>query len=397
MGVTDMDRVRRPVRVTCLIDSLTAGGAQRQMSLLAVLLKRAGYDVDVLTYQPLRFFDAEVEAAGVPVRRVITGKWRRPVALRRAIRERDPHAVIAYLRGSSVYAELAGLPSRRFALIVSERTGVHGVSPGDRVRFRMHRLADAVVTNSEHGARFLIRNAPWLAGKVEVIVNGVDLECFRPVEETVADIGVTRVLVLASYGPAKNPLGMLAAMVWLRRNAPRAQIVLDWYGRTHFIDGRPGPLSRRYLELQQRVRDQGLAETFRLHDAEQDAAALYRNASLVCLPSHWEGCSNVVCEALASGVPVVASDVGDNCKLVIDGETGFLCDPNVPRTIAEAILRIHHMATDEKRTMERRARAHAEALLSPERLATSYAALIERLVPQQPPEREFPDLSKRIR
>lgn len=379
--VTDSQPTRRPIRVTCLIDSLTAGGAQRQMSLLAVLLKRAGYDVDVLTYQPLRFFDAEVEAAGVPVRRVTSGKWRRPFAVRQAIRERDPHAVIAYLRGSSVYAELAGLPLRRFALIVSERAGAHGISPRDRIRWRLHRLADAVVTNSEDGASFLIRNAPWLTGRVEVIVNGVDLERFGPLEEPVADTGETRVLVLATYRPVKNPYGMLGAMEWLRQNAPAAGIVLDWYGRTYFVDGHSSPLSAGYSELQRTVRDRGLAATFRLHDAEQDVETLYRGASLVCLPSLYEGCPNVVCEALACGVPVVASDVGDNRRLVIDGETGFLCDPTVPRTIGEAILRFHEMSADEKGEMGRRARAHAEALLSPQRLTASYAALIERLLP----------------
>ena len=95
--VTDSQPVRRPIRVTLFIDSLGPGGAQRQMSLLAVLFKQRGYDVDVLTYRPLRFFDAEVEAAGVPVRRAASGKLLRPLAVRRAIRERNPDVVIAFL------------------------------------------------------------------------------------------------------------------------------------------------------------------------------------------------------------------------------------------------------------------------------------------------------------
>ena len=372
--------MQRPIRVTCFIDSLGPGGAQRQMSLLAVLLARRGYDVDVLTYRPLRFFDAEVEAAGVPVRRVASGKLRRPLAVRRAIRERDPDAVIAYLNGPSAYAELAGLPSRRFALIVSERNVRPGVSLQDRIRFSLHRTADAVVANSEQGRRHLLRNAPWLADKVEVILNGVELDRFRPAVKPATETGETRVLVLARYEAQKNPTGMLAAMEWLRRSAPAAPISLDWYGHSHVVDGRPGPLAGVYLDLQQTVREHGLEDAFRLHDAAKDVVALYRGASLVCLPSHFEGCSNVVCEALASGVPVVASNVGDNSTLVIDGETGFLCDPTVPRTIGEAMLRFHGMPSEEKRAMGRRARAHAEALLAPERFAAGYAALTSRLV-----------------
>ena len=131
--------------------------------------------------------------------------------------------------------------------------------------------------------------------------------------------------------------------------------------------------------MQRAVRASGLADVFRLHDAAPDVVDLYGSASVVCLPSLYEGCSNVVCEALASGVPVVASDVGDNRTLVMDGETGFLCDPAAPRTIGEAILHFHELPARRKREMRRRARAHAEAMLAPERFVTSYVALIERL------------------
>ena len=272
------------------------------------------------------------------------------------------------------------MPSRRFVLIVSERKVHTEINEQDRVRFALHRLADAVVTNSEHGRGFLLRNAPWLAEKLAVILNGVDLDRFRAATELVTDTGETRVLVLARYESQKNPTGMLAAMEWLRNNAPAAPVSLDWYGQIHIVDGRPGPLARVYVDLQHAIRAQALGNTFRLHDAAEDVVALYRGASLVCLPSHYEGCSNVVCEALSSGVPVVASDVGDNRTLVIDGKTGFLCDPTVPRTIGEAILRFHGMPVEEKRAMGRRARAHAEALLAPERFVAGYADLVRRLV-----------------
>ena len=378
----DRQSAWRPLRVTCFIDSLGPGGAQRQMSLLAVLLKRRGYDVEVLTYRPVRFFDADVEAADVPVRRVSSGKLRRAFAVRQAIRRRDPDVVIAFLDGPNVYAELAGLPSRRFGLIVSERTGPHGVSVRDLVRFTLHRLADVVVANSEYGRQFLAHTAPWLADKAEVIVNAVELARFHPSDASERfSVAETSVLVLARYEPEKNPAGMLAAMEWIRRTAPGAPIVLDWYGRTYFVDGQPGPLSRTYVHLEQDVRDRGLSDRFRLHDAVQDVVGLYSRASLLCLPSFYEGCSNVVCEALACGIPVVASDVGDNRSLVVDGETGFLCDPMVPRTIGEAILRFHELPARQKREMGRRARAHAEAMLAPERFASGYVALIERLAP----------------
>ena len=375
------ERGDRGRRVTCCIDSLDQGGAQRQMSMLAVLLARRGYDVDVVTYLPTRFFDPVVRAAGVPIRRLPpSGKLRRALALRRALGARQPEVVIAYLNGPGVYAELANLPRRRFGLIVSEF-----MVPGDTVRLAQrlrlagHRLADAVVTETERNQRLLVRAAPWLAARTVVIRNGVDLREFRPRNgEDGSDrisTGTTRVLVMAGYRPQKNPFGMLGAMEHLRRTAPGERVELDWYGSTLSVDGLDGV----YLALKDAVHAGGLEDVFRLHGPERDAARLYDRASLVCLPSLSEGCANVICEAAASGVPMVVSDVSDNRKFVIDGVTGFLADPHAPETIADAILRFHRLPAAAKREMGRRARAHAEALFDPGRFADSYTSLIERV------------------
>lgn len=375
------DQVKGRLRVTCCIDSLGQGGAQRQMSMLVVLLARRGYDVDVLTYRPVRFFDPVVQAAGVRIQRLgPSGKLHRAGAFRRALGARQPDVVIAFLNGPGVYAELANLPRRRFGLIVSEFT-VPGetVRLGQRVRLAVHRLADAVVTETEQVRGLLSRAAPWLADRTVVIRNGVDLREFRPRNgeegsDRVAD-GPTRVLVVAGYRRSKNPFGMLAAMEHLRRVAPGERVELDWYGSTTSSDALEGV----YQALKDAVRERGLEDGFRLHGAVRDCARLYGRASLVCLPSFYEGCANVICEAAASGVPMVVSDVGDNREFVIDGVTGFLADAHAPETIADAILRFHRLSAEAKREMGRGARAHAEALFSPDRFVDSYAALIERV------------------
>ncbi len=375
------DEARR-TRVTCVIDTLDQGGAQRQLSMLAVGLGRRGYDVEVLTYLPTRFFDAAVEAAGVPVRRLpSTGRLRRALAVRRAIRGRAPHVVIASLNGPAAYAELAGAPRRCFGLIVTEFTVPRDtVPPRHRLRLAAHRLADVVVTETEHVRRLVTRAAPELAGRTVIVRNGVDLREFRPAAppearpRASAGPGRTRVLVVAAYRPQKNPLGMLAAMEHVRRTAPRADVELDWYGSTGLAYG----LGEVYRKLRGAVRERGLEAVFRLHEAAHDAPSLYRGASLVCLPSFWEGCSNVICEAGASGVPMVVSDVCDNRRLVLDGVTGLLADPHAPETIGDAILRFHRLPDAAKREMGRRARERAEALFDPDRFVDSYEALMQR-------------------
>ena len=312
------------------------------MSLLAVLLARRGYDVEVLTYRPVRFFDPVVEAAGVPIRRISlpeSGRLQRALAARRAIHTGRPDVVIAFLGGSSLYAELAGLPRRRFGLIVTE-VSVPGntVALPQRLRLAGHRLADAVVTQTDYTRRLLVEAAPWLDGRIAVVRNGVDLAAFRPDDAPDSSrrsaAGTTRLLVLAGYRPEKNPFGMLAAMEQVRRTRPTARVELDWYGATEGVDGQ----AARYRALRDAVRARGLDRVFRLHGPVTDAARLYREASVVCLPSFFEGCSNVICEASASGVPLIVSDVCDNRRFVLDGVTGFLADPHVPETFGDAIL-----------------------------------------------------------
>ena len=380
-GAALSDGHDRGLRITCCIDGFQQGGTQRQLSMLAVLLARRGYRVEAVTYRPTRFFDAAVEAAGVPIHRLPpSGRLRRALAFRRLLRRRQPDVVIAFLPGPGLYAELAGLPHRRFGLIVSEfSVPESGVRAGHRLRLAAHRLADAVVTQTDYVAGRLIGAAPWLAGRTVVVPNGVDLNEFR-----LPDIagrsgrgatGATRVLVLAAYRPEKNPFGMLAAAEHVRRIAPDARVEFDWYGSTGAADGQAGI----FRALQAAVRQRGLEDVFRLHDAVRDVAPLYREASLVCLPSFYEGCSNVFCEASASGVPLVVSDVCDNRRFVLDGVTGFLADPHAPETFADAILRFHRLPASARREMGRRARAHAEALFDPERFADNYEALIRRV------------------
>ena len=385
------DRRGGRLRVTCCIGSLAQGGSERQMSFLAVLLARRGYDVEVATLRPVRFFDPVVEAAGVPVRCMPlppSGRVRRALAARRAIRARRPDVVIAFLGGPGLYAEFAGLPRRPFGLIVSEVVVPGGaVDASQRLRLARHRLADAVVTQTDHVRGLLAGAAPWLDGKIAVIRNGVDLAAFCPGDAPDPSRrpapGTTRVLVLAGYRPQKNAFGMLAAMEHLRRARPAARVELDWYGATHVGDGQDG----EYRALKDAVRARGLERVFRLHGPILDAARLYREASVICLPSFFEGCPNVICEAAASGVPLIVSDVCDNRKFVLDGVTGLLADPHVPETFGDAILRFHDLSSEVKREMGRRARAHAEALFDPERFADGFAALIERFARRRTDER----------
>ncbi|GAH13740.1 unnamed protein product, partial [marine sediment metagenome] len=92
--------------------------------------------------------------------------------------------------------------------------------------------------------------------------------------------------------------------------------------------------------------------------------------------SYFESLPNVICEALASGRPVLASRVCDNNRLVEDGVSGFLFDPGSPESIATAIMALSQKTFSERHRMGQAAREYAEKHLSLERFIDAYVQLI---------------------
>ena len=93
-------------------------------------------------------------------------------------------------------------------------------------------------------------------------------------------------------------------------------------------------------ELHRLVRELDLTENFRFVGKISDMSAYLRQADLFVLPSRSEGFSNALIEAMANGLPMVATDVGGNAEAVQDGVSGFIVPPGSAPALAEAILRL---------------------------------------------------------
>ena len=128
------------------------------------------------------FRDQLREAADVPVACLETrNRAHLAVRVRRAIRSERPDAVISFLSWPNLLVELAGLPRRSFAVIVSERNlDVSPRSIKSRLRYFFHRFADVVVSNSYAQRDCMSDLSSYLASRTTVIVNGVDSDRFAP-------------------------------------------------------------------------------------------------------------------------------------------------------------------------------------------------------------------------
>lgn len=374
----------QPFRLLLFIDHLGPGGAQRQISLLAKLLKAEGQDVAVLVYQDFDFFEADLVEAEVPLIKLPEcSKFQRILGIRKRIKAYRPDAVIAYLGTPSFISELATLPLKRFKLIVSERTGKIGeASRNDFWRLKWHRLADAVVTNSNALKEFVIHTNPKLTQRTHVIFNGVDYQRFESIRNHHAQVGERfDIVVLARFSKEKNPFGLLdgltSALSRINPDIPKPRVT--WYGNNGFQNGEPTARSTLFLRLREEIKSREMTRDFVLQNHTREVMPIYRDANCICLPSFYEGCSNVLCEATVCGKPLLASDVCDNPILVNNGQNGYVFDPNNPQDIADAILKMCQSSQSELESMGRHSLKVADQHVSPKRFVNAYLDLIKRI------------------
>jgi glycosyltransferase involved in cell wall biosynthesis len=369
------------MKITCLIDNLSSGGAQRQMCMLAPLLKQHGYDVEVLCYFDHDFFSYLLTEAQVPFRVIPwTNKVQRIAAVYKTLRSSKPDVVIAYLETPSLMAELATIPSHPFKLIVSERNTV--LSPGFRNKlfYNFHRLADVVVPNSYSQQKILEKHAPYLKGKIHPIINCVDLNKYKPAKKHLENDSLN-ILIVGSFKNQKNPLGLCEAVRIIKEQGIPVPFEIDWYGNNLFINGVSSRKSKLYFDVLDNVKKNGLENLLKIHEPVRDIVPLYQAADVLCLPSFYEGCPNVVAEAMACGRPILAGNVCDNPMLVKEGENGFLFDPKDPEEIASTILRFVQLPSEAREQMGTRSRQIVEKVFSPQAFVENYIQLIKKLAP----------------
>ena len=136
-------------------------------------------------------------------------------------------------------------------------------------------------------------------------------------------------LVIGSVGRLSEQKGytyLLRALTTILTKWPAARVILIGDGELR------GALEAEAAAL-------GVAHAITFVGARADAGALYPALDLFVLPSLWEGLPTVVLESMASGVPVVATDIPGTCDLVQEGVTGWLAPPADPSGLSQAILR----------------------------------------------------------
>jgi glycosyltransferase involved in cell wall biosynthesis len=320
-------------RVLLLGDTLNLGGTEGQFAEVATGLDRSRWDLHVSCVRaegPLR---ARLEAVGLQPWSLGPSSFKSPALALAILR------LATYLRRHTVrlvhcfdfYSNIVGVPAARLArtpaVIAGQRDmgdlrsrsqqSIHSIALG---------LATHVLVNSAAIAARLAHMRAARHDRLGVVPNGVDLRRFAPAASSNRS-ELTTVATLANLRPEKGLVQLLEAAAIVTRRAPRARFVIWGDGRLR-------------SDLEARIRTLRLSGIVELRGATREPAEVLKQSDIFVLPSLSEACSNVVLEAMATGLPVVGTRVGGTPDLVDDHRTGLLVPPDDAPALAQAILRL---------------------------------------------------------
>lgn len=322
-----------------VIDSTEPGGAETVFAQLADELRKRGYRSITVVSGPGWLTD-ELRRRGLePI--VINAKgtfnWRLVRSLLRIIREEKVDLIQSHLLGSNVYCALAGLIASK--PVIATFHGMVDVSPEERLRWLKFQIMNLGVSRfvavSQRLCDAIHKERLLNPRKTTVIYNGIDTARYRKSSQTDLrlrlgiDQSAKLIGSLGNLHPAKGYPDLITA----------ARLVVEKHPHTHFvIAGDIKPHLIGDLELQ--MRNAGIERHVHFIGFVDDSAEFLSQLDMFLLTSLSEGFSIATIEAMASGLPIVATRCGGPEEIVSDRQNALLVGVGQPATIAQAIMEI---------------------------------------------------------
>lgn len=361
------------LRIAQLSESDGPGGAERMMADLSVALSEA--DAEVVAFLPIGgegWLARELSAHGIPIEHYPPGN---PLAadVQHAIAHGLYRHGVNVVHSHEFVMGVAGAWAARRLEIPSVIT-MHGSRYyNSRMRRRLAmRAAVAFSSATVAVSRDLandIRRDLWLTpDAVEVIPNGIRPRRPAAPPRLKAELRVPSedhlVLAVGNLYPVKAHRDLLEAIALLPPP----------FDRTHLAIAGRGPLEEA---LRTHAADLGMTDRPHLLGLRADVPDLLAGVDLFALPSHSEGLSIALLEAMDAGLPIVATDVGDTIEALDKGAAGFVVPPHNPAKLSAAI---HHVLVDPRlaAVLGRRAAHRARAFYSHDTMVRRYEAVYHR-------------------
>ncbi len=363
------------IKVLLLIPTLDRSGAEKQFTLLASNLPRDEFDVHAVALTrggpyaaPLRESDVPVTVLGKRLKFDPGALWK----LWRLITRLQPDIVHTWLFTANATGRILLGKKPRPKVIVSERC-VDTWKSGWQTWIDRRQIprTTRLVGNSQGVADFY-RGQGFPAERIVVIPNGVEslAPCRCDRDEALAEFDIPPGAKLVGY------VGRLARQKRVKDLVWAMQLLRQLTDNVYFLVVGDGPERDRLTRFARRIT---CDHVVRFAGQRDDAARLIGLTNVLWLASDFEGMSNSIMEAMAAGVPVVASDIPPNRELVIDGETGYLVkvgDSVGFAQFADRILADRHLSD----RLGSAGRERMRAGFSVEKMVTAHAALYREVL-----------------
>jgi glycosyltransferase involved in cell wall biosynthesis len=367
---------RAPLPIVFCITDLDRGGAEQALVQIVTRLDRREWSPHVICLTGEGELAVELREAGVPVTCLHAKRWWNLgvlFRLKRELRRLRPAVLQTFLYHANILGRVAGRMAR-VPVIVS---GIRVAERRSRFRLWLDRATDRWVSRhvcvSEGVAKFSTETGGLANEKIVVIPNGVEFERFAgalPADLSVLGLGPEHrvVLFVGRLDPQKGISILLDAMRELSRDSR--------FEGTHLLLAGEGPLRG---EIEVFARENRLEDRVHLLGRRNDVPALMKAADCLVLPSLWEGMPNVVLEAMAAGLPVVATAVEGTSELVQCGETGLLVPAGDVRGLLAGIVQVLSDA-EFAQGIARSAQVTVRKRFAWEAVAGAYGSLYRELI-----------------
>lgn len=329
----------RRIRVLNIVISLELGGTEHYVSRVAPLLRKHGIDVEICLLDRRGPLIERVEAASVRVygttaserktHSLAYGAVATFTELAALIRRGHFDVVHSYL----FHAEVLGTPAALLAGVRRTIISRRAVYPWRRRRGPQYLLLETITNGLAHELIANSRNVLRDVERTEHLVPKTRTVIYNGVEPTQYELGhpaasgPLRLVTVGALAPRKGQEYGIRALRHVRDAGTDARLSL--------VGGGPDEHLLRALARELRLEDH---VTF--CGPQVDPRPFLLDADIFLLPSRQEGFSNALLEAMASGLPCVATDVGGNSEALVDGDGGHIVRPFDDGAIAEGILRL---------------------------------------------------------
>ena len=335
---------------------LSSGGAERQLIYTALAAEKKGYQVKIAIDNPVIHYEDMLKGSGIEIlvacpRSITHRTLKRVAALSRVMKSYRPDVVHTFLRQSNLWgmllAKLHGVPLKIASIRNTDETAF------ERVRLYQG-WADRIICNTRLAAEMARTRYGIPEEKLSVIYNAIDLGRFRdakPIPGFRESLGLpesTRLgVTVARIAEKKNHIGLVRALKILE-----GQGLLE---NVHFLlVGKPG--GRGTLEaVMEEVQRTGLKQKVTVLGGREDVPEILKSCDFMVLPSFHEGFPNVVLEAMAAGLFVVATPAGGTPELLENRKTGVLAGGFGAEQLAAGIREYLGMEERQRETVRQSA------------------------------------------